>query len=369
MKISVIFYVCVFFIVSCSMPKEQKEVKLDLKSKVPLESVESYLQIEDLVRISTNEAFIAKFDKMIPCDDEIYVMDGMQNAIFKIDVRSKSVSKLIDNVGAARNEYLCITDFTIDGERNLLIYDSDSEKINVYDPSGHYVRTMKACCGTSLAISEHGLIGINTGQLEEEQFAVLSQEGDELHNVVYDITYPNFDFGNVRSVAPWEDGFVFTVPFDYHIYEVDGATIAPLAMLNCGEKQCDVEALKKLDIAACRDAIFKMNDKIMYFSNLTVCNNKIFFSTDMNDQILYDYGNDCVMVVSNVESPYNILFSTPLYVNESGQFCNVITNSNIMNAYIPSIEVRGVKSPKLNIRREELSEEDNSFWILRGKVK
>lgn len=50
MKISVIFYVCVFFIVSCSMPKEQKEVKFDLQSRVPLESVESYLQIEDLVR-------------------------------------------------------------------------------------------------------------------------------------------------------------------------------------------------------------------------------------------------------------------------------------------------------------------------------
>ena len=53
----------------------------------------------------------------------------------------------------------------------------------------------------------------------------------------------------------------------------------------------------------------------------------------------------------------------------------VLLNKELMKlgqynlAYIPSIEARGVKSPKLNIRREELSEEDNSFWILRGKVK
>lgn len=369
MKFNSFIFMCVLLLAACYSSVEQKEVKLDFETQVRLESVEDYLQIDSLVRVSMADAFIAKFDKMIPAGDVIYVMDGMQGMVFKIDMKSKSVRKFLDKVGAAKNEYICITDIAMDKQGNLLVYDSESEKINVYDSSARYIRTLKVNCGTSLAVSSQGKIGVNTGQMEESQIYVYSPDGVEECQIKQVATYPNFSFDNVRGIAPWKSGFVFTVPFDYHIYMVDGSAIIPVVDIDCGKKKCDVEHLKQLDIVACRNAIFKQEGEILYFDNLSVYNNYIFFSTDMNDQLLYDYDKNSLITLSNLESPYNVLFSNPLFVNDSGQFCNAITDSNIKNAYVPSIEVKGVKSSTLNVQHDGASDDAEYFWVLTGKVK
>lgn len=369
MKINSFICMCMLLLVSCYSSVEQKEVAWNLEQQVPLGSVEEYLQIDNLVRVSMKDAFIAKFDKMIPVDNVIYVMDGMQGVVFKIDVKTKSVSKFIDKVGSAKNEYMSITDIALDQQGNLLVYDSDSEKINVYDSSARYVRTIKVNCGTSLAVSSQGKIAVNTGQLEESQIYVYSSDGENECQIKQEATYPNFSFDNVRGIAPWKDGFVFTVPFDYNLYMVDGPAIVPVVGIDCGKKKCDVEHLKQLDFVACRNAIFKMEGKIMYFDNLSVYDNYMFFSTDMNDQLLYDYDKNSLITLSDVEPPYNVLFSNPLFVNGKGQFCNVISDSNIKNAYVPSIEVKGVKSVALNVQHDGPSDDAEYFWVLKGKVK
>ena len=353
----------------CTAQEEKKEIALDFESKVPLETVEEHLQIDSLVCISATGSFISKFDRMIPDGNQIYVLDAMQGVVFKVDLSSRTFSRFIDKAGSARDEYIGIADIAMDSQGNLLVYDSESAKVNVYDSSANYVRTVKVNCGTSLAVSPGGQIGINAGQMEEAQIFIYSADGAEEHRVRHDVLYPNFSFDNVRGIAQWKDGFVFTVPFDYHIYMTEGESVIPLVSLNCGKKQCDVESLKKLDFMACREAVFGMSDKIMYFSNIAVYDGKFFLSTDLNDQLLYDSEQDSVLVVSNVEAPYNILFSTPLFVNAKGQFCCVTTGSNMVNAYLPFIEVKGVKSPKLHIKREELGDSANSFWIMTGKVK
>ena len=362
-------YASMLLLASCTVQEEMKELTIDFETKVPLEVVEEHLQIDSLVCISANGCFISRFDKMIPSGDYIYVLDTMQDVVFKIDMPSKTFCRFIDKAGSARDEYIGITDIAVDVQGNLLVYDSESAKVNVYDSSANYVRTVKVNCGTSLAVSPEGQMGINAGQMEEAPIFVYSADGMGERRVRHDVLYPNFSFDNVRGIAQWKDGFVFTVPFDYHIYMTDGESVIPLVNLNCGKRQCDVESLKKLDFMACREAVFGMSDKIMYFSNIAVYDGKFFLSTDLNDQLLYDSEQDSVLVVSNVEAPYNILFSTPLFVNAKGQFCCVTTGSNMVNAYLPFIEVKGAKSPKLHVKREELGDSANSFWIMTGKVK
>ena len=362
-------YASMLLLASCTVQEEMKELTIDFETKVPLEVVEEHLQIDSLVCISANGCFISRFDKMIPSGDYIYVLDTMQDVVFKIDMPSKTFCRFIDKAGSARDEYIGITDIAVDVQGNLLVYDSESAKVNVYDSLANYVRTVKVNRGTSLAVSSEGQMGINAGQMEEAPIFVYSADGTGERRVRHDVLYPNFSFDNVRGIAQWKDGFVFTVPFDYHIYMTDGESVIPLVNLNCGKRQCDVESLKKLDFMACREAVFGMSDKIMYFSNIAVYDGKFFLSTDLNDQLLYDSEQDSVLVVSNVEAPYNILFSTPLFVNAKGQFCCVTTGSNMVNAYLPFIEVKGAKSPKLHIKREELGDSANSFWIMTGKVK
>ena len=362
-------YASMLLLASCTVQEEMKELTIDFETKVPLEVVEEHLQIDSLVCISANGCFISRFDKMIPSGDYIYVLDTMQDVVFKIDMPSKTFCRFIDKAGSARDEYIGITDIAVDVQGNLLVYDSESAKVNVYDSLANYVRTVKVNRGTSLAVSSEGQMGINAGQMEEVPIFVYSADGTGERRVRHDVLYPNFSFDNVRGIAQWKDGFVFTVPFDYHIYMTDGESVIPLVNLNCGKRQCDVESLKKLDFMACREAVFGMSDKIMYFSNIAVYDGKFFLSTDLNDQLLYDSEQDSVLVVSNVEAPYNILFSTPLFVNAKGQFCCVTTGSNMVNAYLPFIEVKGAKSPKLHIKREEVGDSANSFWIMTGKVK
>ena len=362
-------YASMLLLASCTVQEEMKELTIDFETKVPLEVVEEHLQIDSLVCISANGCFISRFDKMIPSGDYIYVLDTMQDVVFKIDMPSKTFCRFIDKAGSARDEYIGITDIAVDVQGNLLVYDSESAKVNVYDSLANYVRTVKVNRGTSLAVSSEGQMGINAGQMEEVPIFVYSADGTGERRVRHDVLYPNFSFDNVRGIAQWKDGFVFTVPFDYHIYMTDGESVIPLVNLNCGKRQCDVESLKKLDFMACREAVFGMSDKIMYFSNIAVYDGKFFLSTDLNDQLLYDSEQDSVLVVSNVEAPYNILFSTPLFVNAKGQFCCVTTGSNMVNSYLPFIEVKCAKSPKLHVKREELGDSANSFWIMTGKVK
>ena len=362
-------YASMLLLASCTVQEEMKELTIDFETKVPLEVVEEHLQIDSLICISANGCFISRFDKMIPSGDYIYVLDTMQGVVFKIDMPSKTFCRFIDKAGSARDEYIGITDIAVDVQGNLLVYDSESAKVNVYDSLANYVRTVKVNRGTSLAVSPEGQMGIDAGQMEEAPIFVYSADGKGERRVRHDVLSPNVSFDNVRGIAQWKDGFVFTVPFDYHIYMTDGESVIPLVNLNCGKRQCDVESLKKLDFMACREAVFGMSDKIMYFSNIAVYDGKFFLSTDLNDQLLYDSEQDSVLVVSNVEAPYNILFSTPLFVNAKGQFCCVTTGSNMVNAYLPFIEVKGAKSPKLHIKREEVGDSANSFWIMTGKVK
>ena len=316
-------YASMLLLAGCTAQEEKKEIALDFESKVPLETVEEHLQIDSLVCISATGSFISKFDRMIPDGNQIYVLDAMQGVVFKVDLSSRTFSRFIDKAGSARDEYIGIADIAMDSQGNLLVYDSESAKVNVYDSSANYVRTVKVNCGTSLAVSPGGQIGINAGQMEEAQIFIYSADGAEEHRVRHDVLYPNFSFDNVRGIAQWKDGFVFTVPFDYHIYMTEGESVIPLVSLNCGKKHCDVESLKKLDFMACREAVFGMSDKIMYFSNIAVYDGKFFLSTDLNDQLIYDSAQDSVIIVSNVEAPYNVLFSNPMFVNAKGQFCCV----------------------------------------------
>lgn len=368
-NIALLISTCAILFVDCSAPVEMQTASLDFEQQVAWETVDEHMHIDSLVCISCKDAFVAKFDKMIPCGDNILVMDGMQQAVFKIDMKTKSVSKFIDNIGAAKSEYMSITDIDMDKDENILLYDSEARKINVYDNSGHYVRTVNAVCGTSIAVSEKGDIGINTGLLEDEQIVVYSSDGKQLQQAQSDITYPNFSFDNIRGIARWNDSYIFSEPFDYHLYGFSGSSIYPIAELDPGDKRCDVEKLKNMDIAACRDAVIKATDKILFFNNLNVANGKIFLSTDMNDQILYDVDKNNSIILSNIEPPYNILFSTPVFTGKDGQFCIMITNSNIVNGYMPSVDARGVKNPKLKVMQKDIYDDNSCFWILVGKIK
>ena len=139
--------------------------------------------------------------------------------------------------------------------------------------------------------------------------------------------------------------------------------------MDFGKEQFDVKAMQGLNLMDTRDVIFKNINKIMYLGNLSSYNDMIFLSTNRNDQLVYDTKRDIVIVLSNVEMPYKILFSSPLFVNKNGQFCSIIPNNNVTNAYLPLIDASRVQLSQLKISRDDMDESENAFWVLSGSVK
>lgn len=367
-KIAIICF-CLSLCFSCTSSSTSNNVNVDMENRLSLELANNYLQFDSLIRVSSKEFLISSFDKMIRYNSSLFVLDKMQQVVFKIDTSTKNVHKVISRLGKAKNEYIDITDIAIDDFCNIYVYDSESGKVNVYNKSGHYLRTINVVFGSSMAVSKQNEIAINSNQSEDDLIFVFSDSGKELYHTTPDSQVPEHTFDEVGIISSFGNGFVYTRPFDFNVYQTNGASNTSLALFSFGEKQFDVNTLKGMDIRDFQKIMYKSTDKIMSLSHLCVYKDLLFFSTDKNDQVLFDMVRNDAFVLSNLERPYNILFYSLFSVNENGHFCSVISNDNIKNGYLPMIETNGAKQPQLRITRNEVDDDENAFWILMGKVK
>lgn len=180
-----IFYFCLIacFCISCSTGTSPNHIEVNLDERLSLTSLNKYLQIDSLIPVSSDEYFIFHFDKIVQCNSNIYVLDKTQQAVFGINTSSKVLKRLINFRGAAKNEYIAITDIAVDEHNNIYVFDSDSRKINQYDTEGRFLRSIKVSCGTSIALSGENEIAINSNQLEDDQIIVYSLTGELKYNI------------------------------------------------------------------------------------------------------------------------------------------------------------------------------------------
>ena len=346
--------------------RSSKKVNVDLEQRISLDAVTDYLQPDSLVLVSSNEFAIANFDRTIRRGTDIYVLDKMQQAVFKVNTSSRSLQRIINCRGNAQNEYLSITDIAMDASNNIYVYDSDSRKINLYNADGKFLRTMHAVCGSSIALSDDEIV-INTNQLEDNQIVVFSLSGELLYQTApYVEQKQKYTLDDIGSIVALEDGFLYVTPFDFNIYQADETGYSPFVLLNCGESQFDVREMEGLDYLSYQRMLMKNSDKVMSFHHLCAYNNLIFFSTDRSDQLLYDTKKDSVVTISNVEAPYNTLFSSPVSVSRDGQFCVALSNTNIRDGYLSWFKTNKTKLPQLQPATEAAG--NDSFWLLMGHV-
>lgn len=354
--------------ISCSTDTSPNHIEINLDERLSLRSLNNYLQIDSLIPISSDEYSIFHFDKIVHCNSDIYVLDKTQQAVFGINTSSKVLKRIINFRGAAKNEYIAITDIAVDEHNNIYVFDSDSKKINQYDKEGKFLRSIKVSYGTSIALSKENEIAINSNQLENDQITVYTLTGELKYNIPTQPQLPRYTLDDIGSITSQEDKIIYTTPFDFNIYQADKNSNASLALLNFGSYQFNVKDLEKLDYKEYQKLLLAENDKVMLLDHIGAYQNLVFLSTDRNDQLVYDIENNIVIVLSNVETPYNILFSTPLSVNADGQFCTVISNSNICNGYNPWVETNGTKLPQLSYTKNH-NINNNTFWLLMGCIK
>lgn len=366
---SIICSLLIYSIVACVSPYTCNVIRVDLKEKMSIDSVTNYLHFDNLIRIPMHDYPVSSVDRMIRCDSYVYILDKSQSIVYKIDTSAKKIKKIIDNKGRAKNEYIEITDIAIDRSKNLYVYDCESEKVNIYDAEGNYLRSIKnVAYGSSIAVANNNNFAINSNYLEDDLIIVYSPTGKELYRLSPQNRVTNHIFGDVASITSWNEEFIFTTPFDFNIYQTDNSKCVSMVSLDYGENGFDTDMLKGIDYKRFREVLHNNTNKIMSLRYLSQYKDYLFLSTEKNDQLIYNLTNNTIIELSNIEWPYRILFFSPMFVNKSGQFCSVVTNSNIKNGYLPSVEYQGTKLPQLEISLSDGDTDENTLWILMGRI-
>lgn len=356
------------FCINCSNDTLQNTIKVNLDERLSLESLGNYIQIDSLIPISSDEFSIFNFDRIIRRNSDIYILDKTQQSVFLIDTQLKKIKRIVNFRGAAKNEYITITDFAVDEHNNIYVFDSDSRKINQYDADGNFQSSIMVAFGTSIALSKESEIAINSNQLEDDQVTVYSLTGELKYGIPPLYQLPQYALDDIGSIITHEDKILYTTPFDFNIYQADKNSNKSLAIFDFGEHQFNVKELEGLAYQEYQKLLIENDDKVMLLDHIGAYKKLLFLSTDRNDQLLYDIENKKVIVLSNVEAPYNTLFATPLSVNADGQFCTAISNSNVCNGYYPWVQTNGTKLPQLS-RKKSLTSNNNPFWLLMGYIK
>lgn len=367
-KISYIICFFSFLFVGCNQKVENVEVVADLENTIPLDSVNNYLAIDSLMPISSTGSSIANVDKVVVGDSYVFILDKVQQVVFRIDVSTKTMEKIIDYCGHSQNEYISITDIATDKSSMLYVFDSESQKVNLYDFDGKYQRSVKVVAGSSISVSDTNEIAINTNQMEDDILVVFSSSGELRYRIPYSNKASQHILEDMGSVVSYNDGFIYTTPFDYSIYQSLQSTNNVLSMINLGDNQFDTNKLKGLTYPEFQQLLLKESNKVMLFDHLNVYNHLLFFSTDGNDQLIYDMNRNKVITISNLEPPYNILFSYPLSVGRNGLFCVVLDNSMICDTYFSWLENESTKLPQLQPKDDFKEMDDDTIWLLMGTV-
>lgn len=367
-KNKILLYIGLCFCIGCTDSVRNTEANVDLDKSISLDSVTEYLCPDSLVLVSSDELAIVNFDRIIRRNADVFVLDKMQQTVFKVNTSSKSLQRIINCMGSAQNEYTGITDIAIDESGNIYVFDSDSRKINRYNADGQFLGMINVVSGTSMALTERN-IAINTNQLEDNQVVVFSLSGEQLYRTApCDGQSWQYTLDDVGGIVALEDKFLYTTPFDFHIYQADKSGSMPFVLLNCGDRQFDVRELEGLDYLAYQKVLMKNSDKVMSFGHLCTYDNLIFLSADGGDQLMYDSKKNTVLTVSNVEAPYNTLFSSPVSVGADGKFCVALSDSNVREGYFTWFKSHETKLPQLQPAKE-CGVDDYSFWLLMGHVR
>lgn len=358
-----------FLLVGCNEDIRKFEIVADLENTIPFDSVKNYLVIDSLIPISPNGSSIVNIDKVVVEDSIVFILDKIQQAVFKVDVSTKTIQKLIECVGRAQNEYITITDIAIGDSSILYVFDSESQKVNLYDLEGKYQRSVKVVPGSSLSVSDTDEIAVNTNRMVDDILVVFSSSGELRYRIPYSKRISKYILEDMGSVVPYKNGFIYTTPFDYSIYLSEQSTSNELCKISCGDNLFDVKKLKGLTYKDFQQLLLKESRKVLLFDHLNTYNHLLFFSTDRNDQLIYDMKKKKVVTVSNLEPPYNNLFSSPLSVSRNGKFCVVLSNSIICDVYFSWFENNYTKLPQLQPKEGFKQTSDDTIWLLTGTVR
>lgn len=331
------------------------------------EEAVKHFQIDELLPVSLGNTMIGNIDKILLHDAGLFVLDQMQNAIFLLNPDNGEVRTLLHRLGRAKDEYLSIDDFAVDSQGNLYILDSDSRKVNQYDPNGKHLKTIQTSGGNALAVADNGHIAVYCHIFDKEkQMIIYDADGKEVQSISTENPLPDILLSNGASLIKMQDHFLFSNPFENSLYLTTDDGYETLATFDFGSYNTNIERMRKTEPWEVNKVLMD-NDEVFFFHHLSHYKDLLFFSTSRQDIIVYDMKQQTAACVSETPSPYDILFADPLSVDAKGRFCSILRDNNIRQGLFPLIEHDGSEIKALE---EALKQKDqrSDFWLLKGHI-
>ena len=338
--------------------------------------INRYIEFDDFIPVQSKDIFISYADKIVPHKSNVYIFDKRQPKIFVYNMQNKKLSVALDKRGHAKEEYINICDFAIDNKGNILVYDSDMGKINGYSAHGKFIKSMSVTLGgKSIALAKDGRIAIDCSQLVAETSVIIYlPNGSVSSKIKQTQLYDKLVVGNDNCIT-WNNGnVIFTRPYDYTIYSGINEDTISLFHFDFGGKNFSFDKFEGISYEKFQKQLMASAGKeVIWLSNLSVYKNLYFFTTDNMNSILLDTNrNNKTYILSNMKSPYGVLFCSTLFVNDKGEIYTYVRNSNVDNALRPSVKFyqeQGKPVPDFLTKALKKQHDNVSFWLLKAHVK
>lgn len=325
------------------------------------------LTIEHLIPIRNDSVILAKFDKIEVHDSLIYIMDRQQALLLVTNMNGNTLL-IVDKKGEAPNEYLSLDDFAVDKDGNILIYDTDTEKIVFYTAQGEFIRKIDVCSGTGFKLLENNQIAIYRNILSDKIISLYNVNGNLLKEYTCNTPIPPMLISNGGEIFEKEGEVFFTNPFDYTIYTLTEEEYKPILQFDFGSRNLPDHIKEEKNK---RDLTIKMLEfkGVLFLSNLSFFQNTLIATNNLGELIFYDIVQKQPYVFNKLSLPLSVLLgNTAIYVDKNGAVVTSITPDDITNTLLPLVDEYLNEYPFLQILKQDINKYLDNEWIVLGKM-
>lgn len=324
---------------------------------------------------SSDEALIARIDKVIEWNQTLYILDKRRKQVVVFDTDGKHKYTL-RRVGGGQGEYGSIIDASIDKKKNELVLLTDPSALLRFDSQGNFINSQKLPTYYNSIVIDN-----NYTYLENDTYA-------NDHPTEYSITilhdcHRTKILKPLKELAPYcfigghqlsgSSPTMFTRKFDRTIYEITQEEINPLYHIDFAKETFPEEAKDK--VYDCRELnSYAIKNRLVYLMTDVINSRKsLVFKTNLPGNIYILSKTDSILSEYNVVYNSKYKFPLPKYTpitGEEGAICFIVPASSLINLRTLADKNPHAKviSPELAQLLDNMKEEANPI-IFRYKLK
>lgn len=322
--------------------------KISVDTMMPLKA--SSLSIVEKIRCSANN---------------FYALDIQKHQLYAFD-RNGSLLYTLDKTGRARNEYIKIDDFAVDGKGDVFVFDASSAKIVHFDSKGEYVNDVKVEYAEEFLLDSKGQFVLRISEEGCVKVATYDNEGKKVEQVEYATRKKPINLSYLDGMAEKGDSILFTLPLENTIYVKHRGKITPWTTFDFGEYNVSEKVLSAGSYKNALAEIMK-EESVSSLNGLGIYKDNVFVTTSTGMPIVVDPGGGA-KAIGRLKYPYSVLFGSTPYIMADGKTLTIVDAENFTNAILPVVNTGDNKDDILP-SKEQCQGNDTYNWIVVSSIK